>query len=425
MTVIRYTSAGQGNGESWASASMLDVLNDDLQAAQPGDEFLIGFDRDREDPVYWDNTVARLDAAGSNVEPIRVSFGYIAGDDAVASQAGRGGLPLFRQSGASMRRLLDQELRGAPFLVIGGDARNVSIVGPTFSHSSVTGFIAFQADRAATITDVHISDVHATMAGRVIETGGRVTLERLILQDCTAVGLVRGFARFQSISNSVLRNLKLDAAMVDGGGTNVCQIISVVEGSHLRFEGVEMANAINGLGALERGSTYIQGDGLVCEEKTSDIEIIDCHADNFGDGGFDLKTDGVRLIGCSARACKYGMRIWTRNPANLIDRCAITSPRQRVLNNGSCIWCAGSVMVVDSVLRASDGGQPIRFGESADRKPPVVTIVGGSIDHPANTSLTAGNPGEVILTSVRLNGTVVSGRGVWSGETLDLKTTPG
>lgn len=69
----------------------------------------------------------------------------------------------------------------------------------------------------------------------------------------------------------------------------------------------------SGFFAAERGCTYLQSDGLVLEQGTSNVQIPGLSSANLGGGGFDLKSDGVQLAGCSATGGKYGVRIWRQN----------------------------------------------------------------------------------------------------------------
>ncbi len=418
MTVYRL-AAQPGAAGGWQDAEPLDQLDAALAAAAPGDEVLIGFAPDREAPVFWKDPVAKLRHGGSTDRPLRISFGVTGAAGSVTTPP-RGAPAMLRLSGAGFPNRQSPDLDGRPFLVIADGASNFGLEGPVFHGSANAGFYRLTASDAP-FRALRFSDIHASMAGRAIETERGARIDGLVLENCSAFGLVRGFARFRELSNAVLRNLDLDAGLVDGGGTSVCQILFVERGSKLRFEGIRMANAINAFDAEARGSSYIQGDGLVCEEDTSDIMIRDCHARNMGDGGFDLKTDGVVLTDCSATGCKYGMRIWRQNDGNLLDRCAVTAPRVRPDNAAACLWIGGRATAVDCLLRAGPGADAIRFGEGPDAGSPRLLMRRGSIDYGASAGFLGGEPGELLLEEVKVNGELLTGRATWSGKELVIE----
>ncbi|MBV7410311.1 hypothetical protein [Maritimibacter sp. DP1N21-5] len=233
-------------------------------------------------------------------------------------------------------------------------------------------------------------------------------------------GLIRGFARFHDLSDALFADLDLDAAEIDGGGTRVCQIISIVAGQDLRFERVHLRNAVNAINAEERGSSYVQGDGVVLEEDTARATFVDCHARDFGDAGFDLKCDGVQLERCSMRRCKYGVRVWRDNPANLLDMCVISDPAPRPENAAACLWLGGQVTLRSCSLATVPEAAVIRFGEGPDTKTRVAHMIGGQIDTSRGGALLAGEAGRLILEDVVLDGTRYSGTAEWTGSRLVL-----
>lgn len=55
---------------------------------------------------------------------------------------------------------------------------------------------------------------------------------------------------------------------------------------------------------------YTNGDGFVAEGNSADVTYIRCHAVRNQDGGFDLKTNGVKLIDCIAIGHRRDFRLW-------------------------------------------------------------------------------------------------------------------
>ena len=98
MAISRYTKAGAGakDGSSWTDAKAFDSITGNVGSASPGDIFLVGFDRDRDDPVFWSGTPIRLDRSGERESPIRIAAGYISQPDNVQPSGMR---VHFRRSG--------------------------------------------------------------------------------------------------------------------------------------------------------------------------------------------------------------------------------------------------------------------------------------------------------------------------------------
>lgn len=60
-------------------------------------------------------------------------------------------------------------------------------------------------------------------------------------------------------------------------------------------------------------AAYWNGDGFSSEDGTYRLTFIDCDAFGSTDGGWDLKTDGVRLLRCRASDNKRNFRLWGRD----------------------------------------------------------------------------------------------------------------
>jgi hypothetical protein len=117
----------------------------------------------------------------------------------------------------------------------------------------------------------------------------------------------------------------------------------------------------------------------VCERKTSDITVRNCHASNMGDGGFDLKTTNVTMEDCTSDSCKFGARIWAEG-TNVIRRCDFRNPVSRNETMGACIQVGGTLEIVDTKLHAGPGTVAVGLSHKKDRKPPLVVMRGGSIE---------------------------------------------
>lgn len=408
MTLALYSKSGAGiqSGISWADAKPLSYLAIDIRSAVAGDEFLVGFDRNREDPVFWSGTGLTIDRSGSEDAPLSVKAGYIShADDVQVLEVGSSDC-FFRRSGYSGKPAAEPNISGDPYVVLNNDASFVHLSGFACFGAPASGLIRIGEGQAAlTHTDISIRNLNVTRAGRAIESSPNCTVERLIVEDCTGSEIVRGFARFRSVSNSVFRNLVLDGGNMDGGGVNVCQFIHAEAGHDLLFENVWMRNAVNGLAADERGSSsYVQGDGIVCEEATRAIIFRNCHAAGMGDGGFDLKTDGFLFEHGSAHGCKKGMRVWSRGD-NRIVRSHFGGPRKTGGDRGSCIWCAGTADLLDCSFQAGPDAAIFAFGESTSELPRI-RVFGGEIRTEGGAALLIEQPGILELHDVAVNGTI-------------------
>lgn len=402
MTVYRYTRHGSGirTGKSWPDARPVDAAATDLGIARAGDSFLFGFDRNHEDPVFWSDTILPLARSGAPNAPIAVSAGYISQPDNVQPS----GMQVnFRLSGEPVLKRAWIDIKGPPFLELTDSASNIQIRGFGFSGAPKNGFICFghSDELAETFSDIGIKLISGTMAGRVIETREHASVRNLVIEDCDAMGLVRGFARFHALSDSVIRNTHLQSGGVDGGGTDVAQMIHVLKGSHVRFENIWLNGAVNGLQAASRGSHYTQGDGIVTEADTSDFVLRNCHASGMGDGGFDLKTSNFRLEDCSAHGCKLGVRVWSHT-GNQIHRCSFTQPTS-VGGQAAAIWCGGSADVVDCRFQAGSDTSVFRFGHSEGGSPHL-RLHGGEITMEHGAALIQGVAGTLELHDVVVNG---------------------
>ena len=77
--------------------------------------------------------------------------------------------------------------------------------------------------------------------------------------------------------------------------------------SQFRFERVKVRNSRD---SQSQAEYWNGGDGFATERNDHDGEFIDCVAENCTDGGFDIKSDGTRLIRPVARGSKRNIRLW-------------------------------------------------------------------------------------------------------------------
>jgi hypothetical protein len=411
MSTLRYTKrgAGQRNGSEWFDAKALTSLSEDLLQAKSGDVFLVGFDRDREDPVFWAQSMLSLRNSGSASRPIRLRVGYIGHKDDVQPIGAQPASICFQSTKTSLYKKAAPDFSGDPYLRL-SSVEHIDISGFVIRGGPNNGFIRFEpSDRSdGSISEIELRDIHASQVGRVIETQRGTLLSGVTIEHCSAFGVARGFARFRSIANAFLRDLVLDAGGLDGAGENVCQLIAFEGGTNVRCERIIMNDAVNMIGAGEgRRSAYIQGDGIVCERETSDFVFRNCHVAGMGDGGFDLKTRNFVIEDCSATRCKFGVRAWSEGN-NIIRRSSIHSPRSAGTGQAACLWVGGHVDLVDCDLQAGPGTAIFRTAEL--ERPPRIRMFGGGISTERDASLLVGSAGGAVeLNDVAVNGEVRSG----------------
>jgi hypothetical protein len=388
------------DGSTWQNAMPLKWLQRSFPFGEPGMAFRIGFDEKDPQAQELGQTLARLENSGASGDPIQLQSGYIeanGGLRAISSDAGA----LF--SGGPHWDIEFALAKKAPraWIALVKGASHIAISDFRIDGTGADGFFKFGGD--ATYEDILFRNINAHNVGRVIETLKTASLKNVTIEDCQATGIVRGFARFWDMSDSTLRNLVLDADNQNGGIRNPCQLISLVKGSNVTFENVTLRNARNEpLAGDPPGKAYIQGDGIVCEKFTKDIKIRNCHASNMGDGGFDLKAEGVTIEDSSAEACKFGARIWAQAD-NAILRCSFKSPRPVAHFTSGCVQATGRVRIVDTTMEVGPGTVAIHLHQVPTRGIPTVEIIGGAINLQEGANLMAGN-GVLDLKDVSING---------------------
>lgn len=407
---------GDQDGRDWNNAAPIERIGHFAERAEPGQAFLFAVPEVNV-PLQWSGQRMLWNNGGTSDAPMELHFGQLSGDGMFDQPAPDTATAQFRMVGNETGPEERPDAGGDPYMILGPRSSHMRFSGPVYDRSGGDGFFNIDAD--ATLRDLVFSDIHARNVGRVIETEEGTIIEGLTVERCSAIGMIRGFVRFRDLSEATFRDLDLDADFIDGGGGRVCQIIKVDRGHSFEVRNVRLAKAVNALAAEERGSSYIQGDGLVFEEDTRDLRIDDCHASDMGDGGFDLKTENVHMTNCTATRCKLGIRIWSHHPDNLIEDCIVTEPVWRPRNDGSCLWVAGNLTARNCTLASVDDMSPIRFGNGPDGTPDAtLKIEGGTITHTEGVDLVVGSAGTIELENVEINGVEVSGRFTWNGRRL-------
>lgn len=418
--VKRFTRDGSGDygGKSWDDAMPIEWLSRSLAQAEPGSTYLIGFRPDKDDAVLFGGTRMVLQTSGSPDRPIVIEAGSIAPGDKAAANLLAAPHTLFRSTNAWSIQASTNVRSASPYFAIARGASNIKVSGFRIDGTSADGFFKFSGkkDQPQTYSDITFSDIQAANVGRVIETQPGSALDHLTVTNCSAKGIVRGFARFYSISNSTFSNLDLDANNFDGGGKNVCQIIAISAGQNVQFENVTVKNAVNAVnaGVRDQGAGYVQGDGIVCETETQNFTLRKCHAQVTGDAGFDLKTTNVTIEDCTTEGCKFGVRLWSHSN-NVIRRSSFRAPHSQGKTQGAGLQAIGNVDIYDSHFEIGPETSAVSLARHRHDEPPHVRIFGGTIQVAEGGRVAAGQPGSTLeLHDVSVNGKMRSGSTVFS-----------
>lgn len=407
--------AGAKDGSDWQNAMPIGALSKAMSFAGPGSGFFIGFHPAEDEPAALDKGQVVLRKSGDKDDPLFVQAGIITDNDTIAALPHEDATLFFKS--ARPWSLASFGKRGGPpcYFSINNSASHLRLSGFRLDGTSADGFVKFRAkkDNPATFDDIVISGIYARNVGRVVETDRGAALQNIVIEDCRAVGIVRGFARFRHLADSVLRNLELDADNMDAGGPNVCQLIALGSGDNVLFENVVVRNAVNEPDPDDEKHRYVQGDGIVCERETRNVVIRRCQGSGMGDAAFDLKTTDAVIEDSSTNSCKFGARIWSES-SNVIRRCSFQNPRSRGDAKGACIQASGTLDVIDTNLQAGPGTAAIKLHKLKGQGDPVVRMQGGSIQLDGNAVMVAATSSGVLeLRNVMVNGVATDHRYVF------------
>lgn len=138
---------------------------------------------------------------------------------------------------------------------------------------------------------------------------------------------------------------------------------------------------------------YWNGDGFVDERGCHDIVYEECEAISMPDGGFDLKSENVRLIRCKSSLNKKNFRLWG---SGVLAECESADPI-RYGTGPSCHCDFPSSLEVSSVFALEDfrayapadnASNVLNFGSVA---PVQLTIEGGNLVKPGQLDIPNGD----------------------------------
>ncbi|HCN77119.1 MAG TPA: hypothetical protein DIT13_08000 [Verrucomicrobiales bacterium] len=290
--------AGMRDGTSFANALDARAARALLRAGglKPGDRLLLGSGEYRG---------LELEIAVSGTEPQPV---VIEGRDT------GGGLP--QLTGAWSEKNPDQ---GGTAIEIAPGVRDVTVRGLRVSDC-VTGMLAPPARGGGARQRLVFEGI--TM--RRVRHGYYLSdCHALRVEDCHLARFTKhGFRLEDGCEDVTLRRCTADCSEGDSGWEKLTESLPFgffANGSRARNTRLLFQDCVarNHMMPLQKGS-YKNGDGFVIEEGSTQVRFLRCRAIRNQDGGFDLKSPGVRLESCVALENSRNFRIWN---AGTLENC--------------------------------------------------------------------------------------------------------
>ncbi|MFK4809966.1 right-handed parallel beta-helix repeat-containing protein [Devosia sp. ZW T5_3] len=188
------------------------------------------------------------------------------------------------------------------------------------------GRVLDMSDRRA--RNITIENVAFTNIRDGIYTNGGSAISNVTIRNFSGRGFSKKAIRFHGrCSNWLVENCELDSGQQYGDSFAV---------------GIECHDSANGLrvvggftaNCMEQhndGDKYWNGDGIASERGNSNILIQNHRSYGNSDGGYDLKSEGTKLVNCVSQDNKRNYRIWGgtgRRPVEL-QGCSSIAPRNR------------------------------------------------------------------------------------------------
>lgn len=314
---------GQGNGTSWEDAANIAALPQLIEMVGAGGLIALLAEGQYElaEPIEIsgaNGAEVTIFGASRNLGPrtARIVGTRRAWNSGKANAAQFGGNTLFvlGQNGSNLR-LANLDIRnvGRVLDMSGRRARNIVIENVAFTNIRD----GIYTDEGSAVSNVTIRN----FSGR---------------------GFSKKAIRFHGrCSNWSIENCELDSGQQYGDNFAV-GIECHDSANGLRIVGGYTANCLDQHGDDDK---YWNGDGVASERGNSNILIQNHRSRGNSDGGYDLKSEGTRLINCISEDNKRNFRIWGgtgRNPVEL-QGCASLAPRDRGgIGSSHHMWLRGA-----------------------------------------------------------------------------------
>lgn len=207
------------------------------------------------------------------------------------------------------------------------------------------------------------------------------SLRDFVIRRMTAGHLERGFMRLRyQASHGLIEDVVANCKQT-GGSRNCVGFALDDQANDITYRRVQA----HGFREVTRESTaYWNGDGFTDERGNSAIRYENCTATNSTDGGFDLKSSGVLMVGCVSRSNKRNYRLW--NSGTLQD-CQSHEPLWRGGTGGKAHFSfhgeVGTYVVRRPKVRAAQGNDAPVLLFAGTTTPATIIIIDADIDAPS------------------------------------------
>jgi hypothetical protein len=234
--------------------------------------------------------------------------------------------------------------------------------------------------RGLIVEGCEASNMYRFLEDTVAEGVEDASLRDFVIRRVNASRLERGFSRLRYQSSRGLIE-DVTAACKETGGSRYC----------VGFQLDDSAQDITYRRCVARGfrevtrsaSSYWNGDGFSDERGNSRIRYLDCRASDCTDGGFDLKSTDVVMIGCVARGNKRNFRLWS---SGVLQACESHEPIWRGGSGGKSHFSfhgdVGTYVLRNPVVSAPPGNTAPVLHFST-KVPAQVVIANARIDAPS------------------------------------------
>lgn len=351
-TDLYFTPSGAGDrsGSSWENAAPPDSFQTMYDSLENGSTLYFGSGE------YHD-----------------ASFTIEGGDGSVRIMAGKdtgGGLPIFRSH-------LDPRTKkgGKTLFSLARGAGNLHIKDLKLDGYQTA--VRFAGNHDVVIENV---DLTRTMDAFWVDGGAKIASDpgnkNLTFKDCDVKFFVkRGFRVLNGNNNLQFINCHVDAGgaeyafepfaigfHIQGGAKE-----SKAQDTNITFTDCSAANSYH-----NGGAGYWNGDGFASEGKSNNLTFIRCIAWGNTDGGWDLKSDNVKLTDCIGIQNKRNFRFWGKNLSMVNCLSAFAEGDKHVAG----LWLKGGTDIVLTRCTLWENGISVE-DESADK--PVKLVIKDSL----------------------------------------------
>ena len=322
--------SGDGSGSGFENALSQKDIQGKLNAAQPGDIFLLGSGTYH--PPYDNNRLLVLKLGGTAELPIEFR-GVDTGE----------GLPLIE--GRWKETNVRYHAHSSTAIAISAGVGHMK-----FSDLKITGCMHGITTSGGSV-GLHFSSIAIDRCREGFRLNG---ISDSTFTDCSVIRYTKLGMRLEADCNG----LQLDKVSVDAtGGDADWPTEAFPFGFHIEqhkgnFNIVyRHCTARNNLFKSE-SDKYWNGDGFVAENASCGIVYEDCASLNNTDGGWDDKSHAARIVRCKADGNKRGFRIWntagTSDEPTVLENCVASGNASRGgIGSSAGLWSCGYVEAVD------------------------------------------------------------------------------